>query len=133
MVQEFLYIVSFVPCAVLLWCGMMQDLWPSTTFSCQALWGMLTTVMIVAFTGILLTSMTTCEKMDMRTEVPSSSTTISVRLSNKAFASNDVSLRTSVARHVGVSEISKNLSLKISSMSIFYFFCSWSEVFIGIW
>ena len=38
-----------------------------------------------------------------------------------------------MARHVGVSEISKNLSLKISSMSIFYFFCSWSEVFIGIW
>ena len=39
-----------------------------------------------------------------------------------------------MARHVGVSEISKNLSLlKISSMSIFYFFCSWSEVSIGIW
>ena len=31
---------------------------------------------------------------------------------NKAFASNDVSLRTSGARHVEVSEISKNLSLK---------------------
>ena len=42
-------------------------------------------------------------------------------ITNKAFASNDVSLRTSVARHVGVSEISKNLSLKISSMSIFFF------------
>ena len=37
-----------------------------------------------------------------------------------------------MARHVGVSEISKNLSLKISSMSIF-FLCSWSEVSIGIW
>ena len=54
-------------------------------------------------------------------------------IKNKAFALNDVSLRTSVARHVGVSEISKNLSLKISSMSLFYFFCSWSEVSIGIW
>ena len=41
-VQEFCFCcLIFVRCAVLLWCGMMQDSWSSTTFSCQALWGML--------------------------------------------------------------------------------------------